>query len=88
MKHVREFAAAFVLISTMTVAQAQDPAPVPPKDAQKVSAIAATIEARPDFGYIESIDWDDDGYYLITYHTADKAKVEIKIDVVTGKPRD
>lgn len=88
MNMFRRFAAAGAFLAMTSVGFAQTPPPIPPANAQKVSAIVTTIEARPDFGYIESIDWDDDGYYLITYHTSDKAKVEIKIDAVTGEPRD
>lgn len=88
MKAVRTIAASLALLATVAVAQAQEPSPTPPKDAQKLSAIVAKIEARPDFGYIQSIEWESEGYYEITYHTTDKAKVEIKIDVVSGQPRD
>jgi uncharacterized membrane protein YkoI len=88
MKHVREFAASIVLLAMVSAGYAQEPTPTPPKDAQKVSEIVAKIEGRPGFGYIESVEWEDEGYYQITYHTTDKAKVEIKIDAVTGQPRD
>lgn len=70
------------------VALAQDrPSPLPPENARKLSEILATIEQRNDFRYVSDVEWDDDGYYDITYFTGDKAKVEIKIDAVTGKPR-
>ena len=69
-------------------AAAQDRNRIPPENAQKASDIVAKIEGRPDFRYLESIEWNDQGYYEITYHTADKARVEMKIDAQTGEPRD
>lgn len=81
-----------IAVLATTVAFAQTPADpetgLPPKDARKASEIVAQIEQRPDFRYLESLDWDEDGYYEVTYHTGDKAKVEIKIDPVTGKTRN
>ncbi len=67
-------------------ALAQDQPPTPPADAVKLSQIVAEVEARQDFRYIDQIDWDNDGY-LVTYYTSDKAKVEIKFDPTSGKPK-
>ncbi len=75
-----------LLLSAPAVAQTQ-PQPMPPDKSLKLSEIIAKIEQRDQFRYIHEIDWDRDGYYDITYYTADKAKVEIKIDPVTGEPR-
>lgn len=61
---------------------------LPPENAPKVSEIIAKIESRPDFRNLESVEWQEEGYYEITYHTSDKATVEIKIDAATGQPRD
>lgn len=70
------------------VAHAQDrPSPIPPENARKLSQILATVEQRNDFRYVSDVEWDEDGYYDITYFTGDKAKVEIRIDAVTGQPR-
>ena len=81
--------AAVALSGTAGIASAADSADkMPPEHGQKVSEIIARIESRPDFRYLESVEWDRQGYYEITYHTADKAKVEIKIDAATGQPRD
>lgn len=67
---------------------AQDkPPPIPPENALKLSEIIAKIETRDQFRYIDEIDWEEDGYYDVIYFTSDKAKVEIKIDAVTGMPR-
>lgn len=69
-------------------AQAQNNAPTTPQEnAMKLSEIVAKIEKRPQFRYVGEIDWDQDGFYDITYYTTDKAKVEMKIDPKTGEPR-
>ena len=39
------------------------------------------------FHYVYDVEWNDDGYYDVVYFTTDKAKVEMKIDAVTGKTR-
>lgn len=57
-------------------------------DSRKPSEILALIEGRNDFARLEEMKWDDDGYYEIVYHTADKARVEINIDAKTGEPVD
>lgn len=67
-------------------AQTQPP-PIPPEKSLKLSEIIARIEQRDQFRFIDEIDWDEEGLYDITYYTSDKAKVEIKIDPVTGEPR-
>ena len=59
---------------------------IPPQDALKASEIIARVEARNDFRYLDEVDWDEEGYYEIVYFTNDKAKVEMKIDPVTGEP--
>jgi len=79
------FFAAFMLASCTLSAQAQQP--LPPENALKLSEIVAKIEQRNDFRYVSEIEWNREGYYDITYFTGDKAKVEIKIDAVSGQPR-
>lgn len=78
-----------VLMCGAALAQTATPAgaPVPPENGLKLSEIVAKIEQRDQFRYIDEVDWDEDGYYEVTYYTSDKAKVEIKIDPVTGQPR-
>ncbi|MDW6020180.1 PepSY domain-containing protein [Mesorhizobium sp. BAC0120] len=61
--------------------------PIPPPNAMKLSEIIAKVEQRDQFAYVSEIDWSEEGYYDITYFTTDKAKVEIKADPVTGKPK-
>jgi uncharacterized membrane protein YkoI len=78
--------ASLAILATAGHAAAQEK--LPPENGKKLSEIIATIEARPDFRYLESVDWERQGYYEITYHTADKARVEIKIDAASGQPRD
>jgi hypothetical protein len=68
-------------------AWAQTQPPIPPEKSLKLSEIIARIEQRDQFRFINEIDWDEEGFYDITYYTSDKAKVEIKIDPVTGEPR-
>lgn len=59
---------------------------MPPQNAMKLSQIVAQVEQRDHFNYISEIDWSRDGYYEITYYTTDKAKVELKVNPVSGKP--
>jgi Peptidase propeptide and YPEB domain len=85
-----KFAAVVVvaLLAPASLANAQDkPPPVPPDNALKLSAIIATVEQRDGFHYVYDAEWNDDGYYDVIYFTTDKAKVEMKIDAVTGKAR-
>lgn len=78
----------FAAFMAAASAGAQEASPQPAAAAKKASEIVAQIEQRPDFQRLESVEWSDDGYYEITYHTADKAKVEIKIDSRTGQSRE
>lgn len=69
-------------------AQAQNTTQLfPPEGAIKLSEIVAKVEKRDQFRYVSEVEWNQDGYYDVIYHTADKAKVEIKIDPKTGQPR-
>jgi hypothetical protein len=77
---------AFLAPASLAIAQDKPP-PVPPDDALKLSAVIATVEQRDAFHYVSDIEWNEDGYYDVIYFTTDKAKVEMKIDAVTGKPR-
>jgi hypothetical protein len=86
----RKFAAALLvaLLTPASIVFAQDnKPPVPPENALKLSAVIATVEQRDAFHYVSDIEWNDDGYYDVIYFTTDKAKVEMKIDAVTGKTR-
>lgn len=59
----------------------------PPADALPLSRIVAGIEAAGDVAWFEEVEWDDDGYWEIEYRRPDGAKVEIKVDPVTGAVR-
>jgi len=85
----RSAAVCLIVAATFTpfAASAQEKSPLPPDNAMKLSEIVAMIEQRNDFRYVSDVEWNDEGYYDVTYFTGDKAKVEIKMDVVTGKPR-
>jgi hypothetical protein len=86
MRRLTATALALALGTGMAWAQTAPP-PIPPEKAMKLSEIVAKVEGRDQFRYIDQIDWDEDGYYDIVYFTSDKAKVEIKIDPVTGESR-
>ncbi|RKQ67972.1 PepSY domain-containing protein [Oceanibaculum indicum] len=59
----------------------------PPADAMPLSQIVAKIEQRPDFRYIDDLEWDDDGYYEIEYRTKEGGEVRLKLDPKTGEAR-
>ncbi|WP_214471133.1 PepSY domain-containing protein [Mesorhizobium sp. dw_380] len=67
-------------------ALAADDKPLPPPNAKKLSDIIAKVEQRDGFQYVKEVDWDD-GAYIVTYYTADKAKVQITYDPVTAEPK-
>ena len=80
------FAAAALCLLAATGAGAQDDRKIPPESGAKLSEIIAKVEARPDFRYVDDVEWDDEGY-SVTYYTKDKAKVEIDYNPVTGEPK-
>ena len=84
----RILATALVTVALCGSVLAQSaPAPLPPENGLKLSEIIAKVEQRDQFRYVSEVDWDEEGYYDVIYFTSDKAKVEIKIDPVTGQPR-
>lgn len=78
--------AAMVLVASHVQAQTREP-PVPSDKALKLSDIIAKVEQRGQFRYISNVEWNTDGYYDVTYYTTDNAKVEIKIDAISGEHR-
>ncbi len=81
-------AVAFSALLAAGAARSQDlPSDIPPADMRPLSEIVAKVEALDSFAYIDEINWDDDGYYAVTYFTKDKAKVEINYNPVTAEPR-
>lgn len=83
---IRGMLCAALLAAAPVHAQSKEPT-IPPEKSLKLSEIIAKIEKRNQFRYISEIDWEQEGYYDVTYYTTDKAKVEIKIDAVSGEPR-
>jgi hypothetical protein len=77
---------AMLLFGSAAVAQ-DSPTPIPPPNALKLSELVAKVEQRDAFQYVADIEWNDDGYYEVTYFTQDKAKVEIRFNPVTGEPQ-
>lgn len=73
------------VVGSATLAEARDRQP--PDDAMPLSQIVAKIEQRPDFRYIDEIEWDDDGYYEIEYRTKEGGEVKLKLDPKTGEQR-
>jgi hypothetical protein len=59
----------------------------PSAEALPLSAIVSNLEKQFDIEFIDGIDWDEDGYWEIELYTKDGAKVELRIDPVTGQPR-
>lgn len=80
------FGAAMVCGAAYAADDAQR-ANIPPENAKKLSEIVSTVEGRAGFRYIGEIEWDEDGYYDVVYYTTDKAKVEMKLNPVTGQPQ-
>jgi hypothetical protein len=77
---------AAILYCSPALAQ-ETPVPAPPQNAMKLSAILAKVEQRDDFRYVDDVEWNEEGYYDVTYFTTDKAKVEMKFNPVTGEPQ-
>ncbi|WP_040708303.1 PepSY domain-containing protein [Oceanibaculum indicum] len=73
------------VIASAGLAEARDMQP--PADAMPLSQIVAKIEQRPDFRYIDDLEWDDDGYYEIEYRTKEGGEVRLKLDPKTGEAR-
>jgi hypothetical protein len=74
------FPVALALCAAPSLAQ------TPPENALPLSAIVSALEEQFDIEFIDEIDWDDDGYWDIEFFTKDGAKVELRIDPVTGQP--
>lgn len=59
----------------------------PPPGSIPLSDIILSFEETGDVAYFDEIEWDDDGYWEIEFRRPDGAKVEIKIDPLTGEAR-
>lgn len=60
----------------------------PPAQALPLSTIVAGLERQYDIAWIDEIEWDDDGYWDIEFFDRAGSKVDLKIDPVTGQPKD
>lgn len=56
----------------------------PPQGAKPLSELLQGVEKRPDFQYIDEVDWDH-GAYKVEYYTQQGAEVKIRIDSISGK---
>lgn len=70
----------------LSAARAQDEDRASPPNARPLSEIVAMVEKRNGFRTIDGIERDEDGFWEVTYHMADRARVEIPCDPVTGDP--
>lgn len=77
------------ILACAALAPAAALAEPPPPNAMPLSQLVATLEADvgADLAYVESVEWDDDGYWEVEYRTADDREVEVDLDPTTGKPR-
>lgn len=85
---MRMVTATFVAALIPAAAMAADTPP--PADAMKLSAVITALEERvgDQLGYIDEVDWDDDGYWEIEYKGTDGSSTEVKLDPVTAEPRN
>lgn len=72
---------AFLAVTSSVAASA------PPANSIPLSEIIRAFEESGDVAFFDEIEWDDDGYWEIEYRRIDGAKVEIKVDPVSGEPR-
>lgn len=74
--------AAFMMLATAAAADMP-----PPAGALPLSEVLAKLEAANQIQYVDDVDWDDDGYWDVEFISADGAKVKVKLDPLTGDPR-
>ncbi|MDO5613548.1 MAG: PepSY domain-containing protein [Paracoccus sp. (in: a-proteobacteria)] len=87
MSFVKIFAAAAIPATLIAGTAFADTAP--PAGSMKLSDVVALIEnqAGAELAYIKEVDWDDDGYWDVEYRTTAGAKVDLRLDPVTGENR-
>ena len=56
-----------------------------PAQALPLSEIVTALESQYDIHFIDEIEWHNDGYWDVEFFTRDGAKVDLKIDPVTGE---
>jgi Peptidase propeptide and YPEB domain len=86
-RHLTMGLATFLILHGGAVFAQEQSSPAPPQNAKKLSEIVTKVENRNDFQYIDEIEWDGKGAYVVTYFTSDKAKVEMTFNAVTGEPQ-
>lgn len=66
------------------------PAGAPPAGAMKLSAVLAGLETSvgDSLAYVDELDWDRDGYWEVEYYTTDNRKTKVRLDAMTGQPRN
>jgi len=57
----------------------------PPTDAVKLSDVVGKVEARPEFAFIDQIEYSN-GMYQVVFYMKDGAEVRMEYDVRTGLP--
>lgn len=82
---MKRLCAIALLAIAPTLAAADTP---PPAGSLALSEIVTKVEtdAGASLAYIESVDWDDDGYWEVEYRTTDGKEVKLRADPATGAP--
>jgi len=70
-----------LLVATPAFAAGREP---PPPDAKPLSQIIADVEKRPNFAYVDAVDYAR-GAYMVIYYMKDGAEVRMEIDAKTGQ---
>jgi uncharacterized membrane protein YkoI len=73
-------AAAAMAIATPGFAQR-----LPPSDAKPLSQIVRNVETSLSPRAITEVEWEDDGYWEVTFVDADGRRARVRVDPVTGE---
>lgn len=57
----------------------------PPAGALPLSEALQKLESSADVAWIDDASWDDDGYWEIDYVDSSGAKIEVRLDPLTGE---
>lgn len=76
--------AVIALLATAPVAAFADTPP--PAGSLALSEVVAKVEADAGatLAYVESVDWEDEGYWEVEYRTTDGKEVKLRADPATG----
>lgn len=83
MKPVYALLTATALMAVPTLALAND---WPPANALPLSEIIATVEKNHNAARFQEVEWDDDGYWEMTFRNTDGRRQRLRIDPFTGEP--